>query len=190
VVYSRPKTEKFCVRGDVLQQMEDKFWSGETTDNTRTGLERRTVTLCGPEGIGKTQVARFYATKNKEKYSSIYWVNAKDELTLAEDCRRILRDQLLKDYSDSKPEDLPALVGKCLSERPDKKWFLIIDNWDDPKVQIENLKSKTSTGHVLILTRRKIDSPNEIFLHELEEEEALSLLLEESETVSKLQPEG
>jgi signal recognition particle GTPase len=74
--------------GRAPQIDEDDFVGRDSElEQLRTWLTPRSkrqnvVTLCGLGGMGKTQLSIQFAKRFGETYSSVFWLNAKDENTL------------------------------------------------------------------------------------------------------------
>jgi hypothetical protein len=56
-------------------------------------------------GVGKSQIAIEYAYRNAAKYSSVYWVDATNERTLATSGQRILKT-LVNHYAKRYPGEV------------------------------------------------------------------------------------
>ena len=67
VHYSPNKNIFFTGRSNFIKQVESLL-----SEN-----HKKTVTLVGSGGIGKTQIAKAFLHKNKQDYSIIWWVDAK-----------------------------------------------------------------------------------------------------------------
>ncbi len=137
----------FCGRECVLQTLCDKFAEGE-----------RVVFLQGIGGIGKTEIAKQYAKRNRTKYDTIVYatyggsiediINGDEPFTLEPELPRLL-------MSDGTREDDRAYFARKLrkiQQITDEKTLIIIDNFDtknDPALT-ELLQGRY---HLLITTR-------------------------------------
>jgi len=65
-----PLAPAFVQRPEVIQKIEDQLLPISETQQT-------VLVLRGMGGIGKSQMTREYARKPKDKYSAIFWVNAR-----------------------------------------------------------------------------------------------------------------
>lgn len=128
------ETAHFVAREPELQDIRVALRSDGT---------RRSVTLHGLGGIGKTQLAIAYAIRHKDDYSAIFWVNAKDEDSLKQSFAKIA-SQISREYpSASHPwnrdtntnvDEMVNAVKAWLSLLHNTRWLLIYDNYDNPRV--------------------------------------------------------
>lgn len=91
-------------------------------------------------GIGKSQLARSYAYTHQQKYTSIFWLNAKTEkslsLAIAQLAEQIpLPEVLLTNRQIRKDEagitDASIAVTAWLSHHANTEWLLVLDNVDN-----------------------------------------------------------
>ena len=128
---------------------------------------QRVVSIVGMGGLGKTQLSIAHTRDCANDYSSIFWLNAKDEPTL----RRGIADlDTLISHESAGPvakitdgEELKInKVRRWLSEPGNNQWLLIFDNYDNPYLsETDNLTGydirkyfpHRTTGSILITTR-------------------------------------
>ena len=135
---------------------------------------RAAVVLHGLGGIGKTQLAIEYATRHKEKYTAIFWLNANDEDSLKLSFRDIAQG-VLWDQKDRPSQSKLASVDlngnldpvvdavkAWLSLQRNTRWLMIYDNYDNPRtagnldrsgVDIRRFLPRADHGSVIITTR-------------------------------------
>lgn len=107
--------------------------------------------ICGPGGIGKTQLAIEYAYRQRSKYCAVLWINAETEERLHKDFTAIAsRLGLLQTAADANATEQ---VLRWLSNN--RNWLLIFDNIED-LAQVSNFLPPVVTGYVLFTTRRRI----------------------------------
>lgn len=104
---------------------------------------RRAVVLSGLGGIGKTQLAIAYAKQHKDSYSAIFWVNIQDESSAQQSfatiAKRILQYHRNAphlgsiDFAGSLDDTVNAVLA-WLSEPDNRRWLIIYDNYDNPRV--------------------------------------------------------
>lgn len=125
------------------------------------------VSIVGLGGMGKTQLSLAYARECGDSYSSVFWINAKDEASLKHDTANlstIIFPGLVYNSVEHKDFEKKQLerVRQWLSEPENHDWLLIYDNYDDPK--LPGIRSETgydirpffpalSHGSILITTR-------------------------------------
>ena len=132
---------------------------------------RKTVTVHGLGGMGKTQLALAYAQRHRDEYSAVFWVNSKSEDTLkqgyAAAARRIHGDHPslvhLKTVAEgSNLDEAAEAVKRWLSSAGNDRWLLVFDNYDTPKLprqdepgtfDIRPFLPQAHQGAVLITTR-------------------------------------
>lgn len=156
------------------------------------------VALSGMGGLGKTQLSLAFARQYQAVYSSVLWLNAKDELALRRDFVALSRilfpnpSQVSGSSSDQQEEEQAVhQVRQWLSADGNDRWLVLLDNYDDPKVP--GVKSKTgfdvrryfpyrSQGSILITTRStRLIFAKSLKLQKLESvEEAVAILSERS----------
>jgi hypothetical protein len=155
------KTEHFVARGEELAQIDQVL---------RPGNGRRTVTLHGLGGIGKTQLAIEYTVRHQADFSAIFWFNIKDrdsvKQSFARAARRIATDCPLSglDVLDEE-KNLDKVVGavkRWFDQPKNTRWLMVFDNYDNPKlpgvtnptiVDIHHFLPEAYHGSVLITTR-------------------------------------
>jgi len=129
----------------------------------------KTMTLTGPAGIGKTQLAKEFCTRYKNQYDVILWAHADQESKLANDfvefaialgfvgedspeahdylhCQQIVKAWLAnprKSYSDPNNSD-PAT------------WLLVFDHIIDPDTVNEFWPTGCKSGSILMTSRKAL----------------------------------
>ncbi|PVF92082.1 hypothetical protein CPB86DRAFT_239737, partial [Serendipita vermifera] len=144
-----PLVDGFVGRSDILAAMRTTHFEGTST---RQNTPRLTV-LTGLGGSGKTQIALKFASEFEEKYKngSVYFLDASSQVTLETDLKSLVTSQ--SDY------DTDALVWLAGTKRD---WLIIMDNADDPSLDLAKFIPRCGHGHIIITTRnhlRKILAP-------------------------------
>ncbi|KAI1152399.1 hypothetical protein F4825DRAFT_450489 [Nemania diffusa] len=129
-------------------------------DRLSTQQSKRTMTLLGPPGIGKTQIALEYAYAYQSNYSSVFWVDAQNRSALLSSILKFA-EQLKNQYvitsrgeeerltalhhlnlgglideggqiqsCQDSPELLFLVLRKWLERRGNDEWLLIVDGMD------------------------------------------------------------
>jgi hypothetical protein len=125
------------------------------------------VTISGMGGVGKTQLSLAHIRECAEEYSSVFWVNAKDETSLKQsmaDLAAIVIHQSSTPAVQSTDDEKVKIkqVRRWLSEPGNDRWLLIFDNYDDP--HLPGIQSSTgydirpffpprSQGRIIITSR-------------------------------------
>ncbi|PQE31108.1 nb-arc and tpr domain protein [Rutstroemia sp. NJR-2017a WRK4] len=149
----------FVGRETELNQLEEWLLS----DTSKQSI----VAIHGLGGIGKTQLSLHFAKQHKIKYSSIIWLNAKNESTLKAGFldlwERLSSKQENRLMTNQLDEDLAIRsIRQWLSEPENDKWLVIYDNYDDPQLpgrqgstgyNIRQFFSYRAQGSILITTR-------------------------------------
>ena len=98
---------------------------------------QKILVLCGPGGIGKSQMARDYASRHREDYDSLFWTNDRSEQNLRTSLTRIAELIPLPRVLDSNQKvtknegDIDKTmhaVDSWLTSAGNNRWLVIIDN--------------------------------------------------------------
>ncbi|KAI9780438.1 MAG: hypothetical protein M1839_006712 [Geoglossum umbratile] len=154
-----PEIEHFVAREEELAEMH-RTLSGNGS--------RCTVVLQGLGGIGKTQLAVAYATRHKDNYSAIFWLNIKDEDSLKQSFSNLAR-QILREHPSasrlssvdikSNFDEVVDAVKAWLSLPDNTRWLMIYDNYDNPgntdatALDIRKFLPESYQGSIIITTR-------------------------------------
>ncbi|KAL9093915.1 MAG: hypothetical protein Q9165_003838 [Trypethelium subeluteriae] len=147
--YSIPvgRNRDFYGRDDVFEMLHNAFFSAQDSLHDYKN-QARTFALCGPGGIGKTQIATEFVHRCKEAndFDAIFWIFADKQSKIADGLGRIsLRLGLIEDGSiDARDQVITGNLAKGWLSNPIKKsdlngpdlekqasWLLVFDNVDD-----------------------------------------------------------
>jgi hypothetical protein len=151
--------EDFVGRDSELEQL--RTWLAP-----RPGRQN-VVALHGLGGMGKTQLSIHFANRFGSTYSSVFWLNAKDESTLragmATLATEVTEERALLNMVDSQEEErLVRQARQWLSRPGNDKWLVVYDNYDDPRLpgmdsstgyDIRAFFPHRTQGSILITTR-------------------------------------
>ena len=177
----------FTGRDDVLRKLHDCFFPSR--DESVLATQKRFI-LYGLGGSGKTQICTMFAQVHREmlvvqhykrfavrltldfRFWGIFWLDASTPMTIQQGFRDIAQRCGL----DVEPD----VVKQCLSNIQ-HYWLLIVDNADDPNMDISTIFPVGNRGLVLVTTR----NPHCIIhatvssheLREMGQEEAVELFL-------------
>ena len=119
----------------------------QLTSNQRAALVP-VAALHGMGGIGKTQLARAYAYRYRDRYRLAWWIPAETTLTVTAALAE-LAVRLGAPTELSQPQQL-TYAREVLAERDG--WLVVFDNATDP-VALEPFLPGTGQGHVLVTSR-------------------------------------
>ena len=132
----------------------------------------RICVIYGLGGAGKTQFCLRYAEDNKSRYWGLFWIDASSEEN-AENSFASLGQQMGKGATFS--------GGMHWLSQCTKSWLLIIDNADDPEMDLSKYFPVGGSGHILITTRNPgaelYATVGHLRFSGLDPEDAVSLLL-------------
>lgn len=127
----------FVGRTKELQQIEEELEVGLLQIKKTQRLKM--VILQGLGGVGKSQLAIEYATRNQAIYTAVFWCNGKSEALLRLDIAAIAEQIPLKDVLSAQGKILKDETGvekaitavlDWLSETGNTQWLIIVDNVD------------------------------------------------------------
>jgi hypothetical protein len=148
-------------------------------------------------GMGKTQLSIAFAKQSRAVFSSVFWMNAKDELGLKQDLvalsQRIFEQSQPSSVGGQVDEDqIIEQLRRWFSRAGNDRWLILFDNYDDPK--IPGVKSDTgydirryfphrSQGSILITTRsRRLKFAKQLRLQKIEDvEQSVAILSQRSD---------
>lgn len=143
------RNPNFTGRDEFLECLHKTLYSGKHAALTQA--------ITGLGGMGKTQIGIEYAYRYSSEYDIIWWVRAKDSVTLLTDFLDL--GNLLP--SENKIPDDPRLkilfIRKWLEKNGN--WLLIYDDAQNPEDIYNPIKTdinflpQSATGHVLITSR-------------------------------------
>ncbi|KAJ8110762.1 hypothetical protein OPT61_g6475 [Boeremia exigua] len=162
------RNKNFFGRQDVLDQIHIALPSTAASNEEESEFSKSFV-LCGPGGIGKTQIVTEYAyrCRDMKTFDAIFWINADGQAKLAEGIAQIATSLNL--VAADSPEALdpvitanltkewlsnPARSAKAADDHSSiqPRWLLILDNVDDLGV-LEGFWPVDGPGCILITSR-------------------------------------
>jgi hypothetical protein len=108
----------------------------------------------GLGGMGKTQLTLAYCERHRTEYSSIIWLNARDESSLKQSFARVA--ERIQRYDPSvkyittavesqNTDGVVRAVKRWLDEPANNGWLLICDNYDHPLTDMKTERSGQTT---------------------------------------------
>ncbi|KAE9379456.1 TPR-like protein [Stipitochalara longipes BDJ] len=177
--YKPPATVSSLFVGRVKERREiqDAFFRTAVPSEDLSQVPKRFV-VCGIGGSGKTELCRKFAEDNKERYYAVFTITAVSRQHVSDSFASIGKAARLSTHA-TEEQGKDWLINHSHQSRP---WLLIIDNADDPKLELQDLCPSGGNGHVLITTRNSNfqHHPPDGFLKlaGLEEEDAVRLLFD------------
>ncbi|MCJ1357710.1 MAG: hypothetical protein MMC33_007706 [Icmadophila ericetorum] len=160
------KNRDFYGRKDVINMIENSLTPIDQHGNTKKDL--KTFALCGPGGMGKTQVANEYAITHTDIYEALFWVHAEKATTLADEFSRLAEalGLVLEGTADSRDQVVTRELVKGWLAKPvrsynrtdnnsddEVSWLLVFDNVDNADLLSEFWPPTGSSGSILVTSR-------------------------------------
>ena len=178
-VLQKPNSSSLFVgRMDVL----DRLWKIFIHCADSKLMSRCSCLLWGTGGIGKTQICLKFIEDMSDKLSHVFWVDASSVESITMSLRGI---SSISAAQASCPDDSVESVLQWISTIQEE-WLIVFDNADIPPVYVvEKFIPSGNRGNILITSRnrsmgRVISSENIIEINEMEEADAITLLLKAS----------
>ncbi|GKT43468.1 uncharacterized protein ColSpa_03649 [Colletotrichum spaethianum] len=196
----------------ILDAIQEALVVKGTSKGSQPGL--RQFALCGLGGMGKTEIASEFASRNRDNFDAIFWVRA-DEPAKLDQCfldisvklgletaeeatNQIVSRSLVKGWLANPVKGDTTItedISSTASGGNDASWLLIFDNADDPRLLGDYWPE--GSGSVLITSRdplaKRLYSSNSsgLDLEPLSDADggALFLKLTGSDIVSEEDPE-
>ncbi|KAK5451987.1 hypothetical protein LTS15_007710 [Exophiala xenobiotica] len=155
------QNSNFHGREDVLSRMDEVLLPSCTeADNEDKPAEVRCVTLHGPPGIGKTEIAVQYAYTRRDKFDAVFWIHADDIEKVDADFAQITIVLELENNEGQRNPVVSREIAKEWLSNPIKDpvrsteatWLIIFDNADDPDLVADYVQN-LGNGALLVTTR-------------------------------------
>ena len=132
--------DAFIGRTAELQQLRDILFP------TQHPHRQCIISISGMGGVGKTQLSLAHVRDCANDYSSVFWLNARDETSLRQSMADlnavIIHSPVVSNAQSVDDEKVKIeLVRQWLSEPGNDRWLLIFDNYDDP--HLSGIRSPT-----------------------------------------------
>lgn len=159
-----PKNPDFLNRANELAQIDEAFFRAEPRIE---GNQTKTFAICGPGGMGKTQIATAFVHSRKDLFDAIFWIHAASSLKLRDEFAQVAislglvqedstdaRDQVItRDLVKAWLASPPQVLNKGNLARPSPaSWLIVFDNVVDTQV-LEGFLPLGSPGCVLFTSR-------------------------------------
>ena len=177
-VLQKPNSSSFLVgQKDVL----DKLWN-IFIHSADSELSRCSCLLWGTGGIGKTQIClRFVEELSDRGLSHVFWVDASSEESIVMSLRGIF--SISAAQASCLDDSVKFVLQRMLGIQ--EEWLIVFDNADVPPDVVEKFIPPGNRGNILITSQsqsmgRVLSSANIIEISEMEETDAITLLLRAS----------
>ncbi|KAF8598134.1 FabD/lysophospholipase-like protein [Ceratobasidium sp. AG-I] len=134
-----PPSHTFTGREDILERMRGYFFDASPT-------ERRLFVLCGLGGAGKTQLALKFVDMHKNLFWDVFYIDATSDQTASAGLSALAK---AANAGTTQEEALAWLESK------QERWLLVLNNADDPKLNLQQYFPKSTHGDILITTRNQ-----------------------------------
>ncbi|KAH6975584.1 P-loop containing nucleoside triphosphate hydrolase protein [Ilyonectria destructans] len=149
-----PRNQGFKGQEDILKALHDSLERKEHVPKVRTCV------LWGFGGVGKSEIVREYAYRQREQcsYDVVWWVRAESRTSIAISYSSF--SETLGLTTSTNPSDQVRLVKKWLAST-ESSWLLVFDDFDDEITQLESLLPGATEGYgsVILTTRRRFNWP-------------------------------
>ncbi|KAL8883176.1 MAG: hypothetical protein Q9192_007387 [Flavoplaca navasiana] len=171
---------QFTGRKQQAQELKEKLHRPIIRPDQKTRDEHKIVVIHGLGGSGKTQFCLRYAEENRRRqvcYWGVFWIDASTRENA--------------EFGFSKLGEVAGkgssfMAGKHWLSTCHKPWLLVVDNADDPEMEISDFFPVDGSGHILITSRNpraKIyATAGEIRFSGMNPEEGIDLLLSSAYT--------
>ncbi|PVF99244.1 TPR-like protein [Serendipita vermifera] len=138
-----PLVDGFVGRRDILDAMHRTHFE----DGSAQRSMPRVTVLTGLGGSGKTQIALKFASEFEQRYPGepVYFLDASSQATLESDLKTLVQSQ-----SDVHKD---ALIWLASTPRD---WLVIMDNADDPSLELAKFLPRCTHGHIVITSRNRL----------------------------------
>ncbi|KAK1908964.1 hypothetical protein CFE70_009146 [Pyrenophora teres f. teres 0-1] len=126
-----------------LSDLEEALWPKTQVQNHQ---QKRNV-VYGVGGSGKTQLCGKYAQKFLNRYWGVFWIDGASEDRL--------KSSLISNVAEKGGVGKNHEAALHWLSNQDEDWLLIIDNADNPNVDLVDFFPQGANGHVLITTRNQ-----------------------------------
>ncbi|KIM27410.1 hypothetical protein M408DRAFT_71473, partial [Serendipita vermifera MAFF 305830] len=144
--------------------------------------------ITGMGGCGKTQLVSYFVRENRLLFTHVVFVDASSVSSLKTDFQ-VWAQSLGDGHEQDTWEDGPKFLADGAH---DKRWILILDNADDPKIDLVPFFPKCYHGIILITSRNRnignLANTYHLELGQMETEEALSTLIRAAQRQPPIPP--
>ncbi|PVF92936.1 hypothetical protein CPB86DRAFT_809169 [Serendipita vermifera] len=147
--------------------------------------KRKIFVITGMGGCGKTQMVSYFVEKNRERYNHIFFVDGSTVATIRGDLESAIRP--LEGHQHDTHEAALAFMSSRSSAAD---WLYIVDNVDDPDLDLIPYLPSCAHGTIIITSRnrntRHLATTHHLELGPMLQEEAVEALSRASRKVTPL----
>ncbi|PVF93157.1 hypothetical protein CPB86DRAFT_877372 [Serendipita vermifera] len=137
--------------------------------------KRKVFVVTGMGGCGKTQMVAYFVEKHRKKYRNIFFIDATSSATIRGDLESAIRS--LDGHEQDTYED--SLVFMSSHSEMDE-WLYILDNADDPTLELNQYLPSCYHGTIIITSRNSrvgdLATTHHLELGKMQETEAVETL--------------
>ncbi|CAI6339178.1 unnamed protein product [Periconia digitata] len=169
--YMVPRNPSINFTGRQKHAERVKYMLGETYKPS-DGKRSKILVLFGLGGSGKTQFCLKYIEDNRNSYWGVFWIDASSQSNI---------DSGFASIGEQAGRSRTKSAGIHWLTKSTKPWLLILDNADDPELQIEEHCPSGGSGHILVTSRNPRAAEQarvgQLQFRGMEAEEAVNFLL-------------
>ncbi|PVF95039.1 hypothetical protein CPB86DRAFT_739370 [Serendipita vermifera] len=151
-------------------------WEAMTSHLVMNSEAKRNIfVITGMGGCGKTQMVAYFVEKHRKKYRNIFFIDATSGATIRGDLESAIRS--LDGHEQDTYED--SLVFMSSHSEIDE-WLYMLDNADDPDLELNQYLPSCSHGTIIITSRNRrvgdLATTHHLELGQMQETEAVETL--------------
>ena len=148
-------------RKEPLRRLEERFKTNNVTIINQVNEQNQVVTGLG--GIGKTQLAKYYAYMHRKDYQIVWWCRAEKKTDLLDDMKKLIKkmnnNTALQKYSFnydglSESEFISKLKEVLATQ---DKILLVLDNVEEESMVLEFIPMTRAKQSYILMTSRNQD---------------------------------
>jgi hypothetical protein len=139
MIENHSPSEAFVGRSEILEKIAEALLPTVPSIHDESFPKTKSFALCGPGGIGKTEVAINYIKHYQNSYNAIFWVSAENPTKLEEGFSKISVALGIEDEEDAKDQVLSTVMVKGWLANPHPEYPTSLPKDLDPMVRNRNV---------------------------------------------------